>query len=68
MFFRLADDYEAHSQKALSNPEIYLSNPVNAFLLVKRFTTDWESMLHEYIQGNSSQGMHTSLKGTFHYI
>lgn len=54
--FRLAEDYEKHSKEALSNPEIYLSNPVNAFLLVKRFTTDWDNVLSKLIRGNASQG------------
>ncbi|GAB1610055.1 prolyl 4-hydroxylase subunit alpha-1-like isoform X1 [Argonauta hians] len=38
----LAVDYDRHSAHALANPEHYLGNPVNAFLLVKRFTVDWD--------------------------
>ena len=45
-FFRLAEDYEEHSAHALKNPDFYLGNPVNAFLLVKRFTLDWEKTFH----------------------
>lgn len=43
---RLAEDYELHSAHALENPDFYLGNPVNAFLLVKRFTLDWEKTHH----------------------
>ncbi|CAE1292356.1 P4HA [Acanthosepion pharaonis] len=43
---RLAEDYEDHSAHALENPDFYLGNPVNAFLLVKRFTLDWEKTFH----------------------
>jgi len=54
---RLADDFERHSQQALLNPEHHLSNPVNAFQLVKRFTTDWEFIVHNYIRNNASEGL-----------
>lgn len=39
--YRIASDYERHANLALGNTEYYLANPVNAFLLVKRFTLDW---------------------------
>ena len=52
---RIADDYERHSKEALSDPEKHLANPVNAFLLVKRFTTDWEDVIEKLIRGNASQ-------------
>jgi len=47
---KIADDYEEHSKSALEDVSLHLSNPVNAFLLVKRFTSDWaqvESMILE---------------------
>lgn len=52
---RVADDFEHHSQEALVNPERHLSNPVNAFQLVKRFTTDWEFVMENYIRNNASE-------------
>lgn len=56
--YRLADDYEQHSKSALINPEKHLSNPVNAFLVVKRFTSDWGNIVQKYIRNeNSSNGM-----------
>ncbi|CAI9739422.1 prolyl 4-hydroxylase subunit alpha-1-like isoform X2 [Octopus vulgaris] len=38
----LAEDYDRHSTFALENPDHFVGNPVNAFLLVKRFTVDWD--------------------------
>jgi len=52
---QLANDYEAHSQQALGNPEKHLANPVNAFLLVKRFTTDWNHVVASLIRTNHSE-------------
>lgn len=54
--FRIANDYESHSIEALANPERHLANPVNAFLLVKRFTTDWAAIQENFIRGNASDG------------
>jgi prolyl 4-hydroxylase len=52
----MADDFEQHSVHALANPEKHLSNPVNAFLMVKRFTSDWEYMVDTYIRSNATEG------------
>lgn len=51
----LADDFEKHSELALANPEKHVSNPVRAFQLVKRFTTDWENIVDSYIRSNASE-------------
>ena len=51
---KLAEDFETHSSTALSNPEQHLGNPVSAFLLVKRFTTDWDNIVANYISSNST--------------
>ena len=53
---RLAGDYERHSAQALEDPEKYLSNPVNAFLMVKRFTVDWQNILQTFLDVNHAQG------------
>jgi len=45
---RLAKSYERHSVEAMDNPEKYLSNPVMAFLMVKRFTVDWQNIVKTY--------------------
>ena len=42
---RIAEDYEHHSSLALEDVDKHLANPVNAFLLVKRFTSDWDVVL-----------------------
>lgn len=47
---KLATEWESHSAEALKNPELYLSNPINAFLLIKRFTFDWENQLNHNIK------------------
>ena len=56
MFYRIADDYESHSKGASENPDQYLSNPLNAFLLVKRFTIDWERV-ENLIKNNTADGL-----------
>jgi len=33
----------------MENPEKYLSNPLTAFLVVKRFTIDWENALKVHL-------------------
>ena len=38
---RIAAEYRQHSQRTLEDPDAYLANPINAYLLVKKFTTDW---------------------------
>ncbi|XP_060074824.1 prolyl 4-hydroxylase subunit alpha-1-like isoform X2 [Ylistrum balloti] len=39
---QLASDMADHSTTVLQNPEKYLGNPVNAYLLIKGFTIDWD--------------------------
>jgi len=53
--YRMADDFEEHSTRALKNPEKHMSNPVNAFLAVKRFTSDWDYIVQTYIQNNITE-------------
>jgi len=52
----LADDFERHSNESLADPERYLGNPVNAYLLVKRFTSDWEQVVNTQIRTNNAEG------------
>ena len=52
---RIADDYEQHSVTALKDADQHLSNPINAFLLVKRFTSDWDSV-EGLIRNNTADG------------
>lgn len=54
--YRMADDFEEHSTRALRNPEKHMSNPVNAFLAVKRFTSDWDHVVQTYIRNNYTEG------------
>lgn len=51
---RVAVNFERHSREALKNPEEHLSNPVNAFLVVKRFTTDWDGIVQNYLKNNAT--------------
>jgi len=55
--YRMADNFEEHSTRALRNPEKHMSNPVNAFLAVKRFTSDWDHIVQTYIRNNFTEGM-----------
>jgi len=54
---RLADDFERHSNESLADPERYIGNPVNAYLLVKRFTSDWEQVVNTQIRSSSAEGL-----------
>jgi prolyl 4-hydroxylase len=47
---------ERHSMEALVDPERHLGNPVNAYLLIKRFTVDWERVVDADIRGNETNG------------
>jgi len=55
----LADDFERHSQETLADPERYFGNPVNAYLLIKRFTADWERLVDTQIRSSSAEGRPT---------
>ena len=39
---RNVEDYAREHEEASRNIQQYLSNPINAYLLVKRLTTDWK--------------------------
>ncbi|CAL1543171.1 unnamed protein product [Lymnaea stagnalis] len=54
---QLAEDYERHSNKALENIDKYLGNPINAFLLIKRFTLDWDRDVIPIISNNTWDAM-----------
>ena len=54
-FYRVADDYEKHASFALEDPEKYLANALNAYLLVKKFTTDWKAV-HSLLTHNTAEG------------
>ena len=41
LYCSIAADYERHSFEAQKDTNHHLANPVNAYLLVKRLTTDW---------------------------
>ncbi|CAG5124209.1 unnamed protein product [Candidula unifasciata] len=54
---RLADDYERHSSSALENIDAFLGNPINAFLLIKRFTLDWDRDVIPVISNGTWEAM-----------
>jgi len=60
---RIAADYESHSQSALKDVAKHLSNPVNAFLLVKRFTSDWQQV-ENLIRNNSAETFMAKVSNT----
>jgi hypothetical protein len=43
-FHRHAADYAREHEEASPDVQGYLSNPINAYLLVKRLTTDWKEV------------------------
>lgn len=42
--FRNVEGYAREHEEASRNIQQYLSNPINAYLLVKRLTTDWKKV------------------------
>ncbi|XP_074648755.1 prolyl 4-hydroxylase subunit alpha-1-like isoform X4 [Tubulanus polymorphus] len=52
---RISADYKKHSHDALLDTERYLGNPVNAYLLVKRFTIDWNNIVQSFISNSTIQ-------------
>jgi prolyl 4-hydroxylase len=63
----LADEFEKHSEKALEDPDLYLGNPVNAYLFVKHFTIDWDNEIDIVIKNNSRSGKLTSIVSLLKY-
>lgn len=51
------EDYENMYNEASQDVSKYLANPINAYLLVKRLTTDWKDV-EAYMTQNSGQGIH----------
>ena len=47
---------EEHSAEALNDPMRHLANPVNAYLIVKRFAIDWGNIVDKFIKTDASQG------------
>ncbi|KAG5881350.1 hypothetical protein JTB14_020600 [Gonioctena quinquepunctata] len=41
---RFADVYQTQHNKAIEDVQLYVSNPINAYTLVKRLTTDWRQV------------------------
>ncbi|KAJ8937370.1 hypothetical protein NQ314_011918 [Rhamnusium bicolor] len=41
---RYADIYQKQHNKAAEDVQLYISNPINAYTLVKRLTTDWKQV------------------------
>jgi prolyl 4-hydroxylase len=65
---KIADDFEYHSTDALADPERHLGNPVNAYLLIKRFTKDWETIVNNDIRTNDAEEFLTRLKSKTCYF
>jgi len=64
---QVADDYEAHSSEHIPHAGQYLGNPVNAFLLVKRFTSDWEKVTN-LMRNNTAEEFLTTLQDKLQYF
>ncbi len=51
----VADDFESHSSEALADPDKHLSNPLNSFLLVKRFSSSWDRIKEELLLSDAPE-------------
>jgi prolyl 4-hydroxylase len=43
---KFADEYFSRNSESFDNEANYVSNPVNAYLLIKRLTSDWKYITH----------------------
>jgi len=61
------EEYRVHNQEALKDPQQYLANPVNSYLLIKKFTIDWEELQDLIKKNHAIQAMNniSSLAGNF---
>ncbi|CAH1794564.1 unnamed protein product [Owenia fusiformis] len=59
---KVADDYESHSNEGLSDIVHHVGHPVNAFLLVKRFTLDWKNV-EDLLKNDTSQEIINRING-----
>ncbi|RUS89704.1 hypothetical protein EGW08_002522 [Elysia chlorotica] len=57
----LAAEYSSHSNSALADVEKYLGNPINAFLLIKKFTMDWDRDILPIINNSSIESLHQEI-------
>lgn len=64
---RQVEEYRVHNQEAMKDPQQYLANPVNSYLLIKKFTIDWEELQDLIKKNHATQAMSniSSLTGTF---
>jgi len=65
---RISKNFEEHSETALHDPEKHLSNPVNAFLVVKRFTADWDRVMDRYVRDNATNEFLERLSSKMSYF
>lgn len=65
---KIADDMEKHSVESLSDPERHVGNPINAYLLIKRFTLDWNSFVEKEIRGTGPEEFLNSLSSRTCYF
>ena len=40
----------------MEDPNVYLGNPINAYLFVKKFTLDWETEVQNAVKNDPSYG------------
>lgn len=52
---RYAEAYQNQHDIAAADVQVYVSNPINAYLLVKRLTTDWKEV-QTLIETNAGAG------------
>lgn len=57
---RYAEAYQNQHDIAAADVQVYVSNPINAYLLVKRLTTDWKEV-QTLIETNAGAGKMSKL-------
>jgi prolyl 4-hydroxylase len=53
---RILEEYESMYEEASADVSKYLANPLNAYLLVKRLTSDWKKV-EGVMSKNAASGM-----------
>lgn len=54
-------EHQIESEKALSDPEKYVTNPFSSFSLIRRLGSDWKDLI-QYIETDNGVQLLTSLK------
>lgn len=59
-FHRYLEEYQRMYKEASTDVSKYLANPINAFVLVKRLTSDWKEVEDTLVKNSGEGESHAS--------